>query len=379
MAQVGTVSFIGSQTIPTGSLTVGGTNVGGLSGIDYDAASGNYYIQSDARIATDGAPFGRYYTARIDGLAPSGTFGAGSVSFTGVNSIQASGGGAFAAAGLDPESIRFRNGNFYVASEGEASTVANQQNPFVRAYNPSGTQIQSFTVPSRYNADAAASSTTGIRNNLAFESLTFSTDGLSLYTATENALKQDGPLATLTNGSNSRILRFDVATGLPTAEFVYRNESVALAPNPAGQFTVNGLVELLAVDSTRMLALERSFSVGTGNTVKLYEIDLAGATDVSGIASIADLTGIAPVSKRLVFDFSTVLAPAQLDNLEGMTFGPNLADGSRSLVLVSDDNFNSTVGTQFFAMKVAPVPEPATFAALGLGAAALLRRRRARR
>ena len=373
-AQVGTVSFIGSQTIATGSLTVGGTTVGGLSGIDYDAASGNYYLQSDARIASDGAPFGRYYTANITGLA-SGAFGAGAVNFTGVNSIQAPGGGAFPAAGIDPESIRYRNGSLYVASEGEASTVANQQNPFVRRYNAAGEQTQAFSVPARYNTDASATSTTGIRNNLAFESLAFSTDGLSLYTATENALKQDGPAASLTNGSNSRILRFDAATGLPTGEYVYQNSAVVQAPNPAGQFVVNGLVELLAVDSTRMLALERSFSVGAGNSVRLYEIDLAGATDVSNVASVADLTGIAPVSKRLVFDFNSIVPAAQLDNLEGITWGPNLPDGSRSLVVVSDDNFNSTVGTQFYALKVAAVPEPATFAALGLGAAALLRRR----
>ena len=372
-AQIGGLSFIGSQSIPTNSLTYGGAKVGGLSGIDYDAATGNYYIQSDARIASDGAPYGRFFTARLDSLKTSGTFGANSVAFTGLTSLKTPGGDPFPAAGLDPESIRLHNGRFYVSSEG-AATAAVAQNPFVRTYDATGTQVQELPLPDKFRASTDPNGT-GVRNNLAFESLAFSPDGLSLYTATENALKQDGPLATVDNGSNSRILRYDLTTGLAAQEYVYHVEPVAA---PSSVFTVNGLVELLSVDDHRLLALERSFSVGVGNSVKLYEIDLNGATDVSGIASVASLAGIAPVSKRLVYDFNTLFAPNALDNLEGMTFGPILPDGSRSLVFVSDDNFDATntVGTQFLAFKVNPVPEPSTFAALGLGAVALFRRRR---
>ena len=42
-----------------------------------------------------------------------------------------------------------------------------------------------------------------------------------------------------------------------------------------------------------------------------------------------------------------------LDNVEGLTFGPRLRDGRRSLVLVSDNNFAATQFTQFllFAIK----------------------------
>jgi 3-phytase len=41
-----------------------------------------------------------------------------------------------------------------------------------------------------------------------------------------------------------------------------------------------------------------------------------------------------------------------LDNVEGMTFGPELPDGRRTLVLVSDDNFSETHATQFLAFAV---------------------------
>ena len=42
-----------------------------------------------------------------------------------------------------------------------------------------------------------------------------------------------------------------------------------------------------------------------------------------------------------------------LDNVEGMTFGPRLPDGRRSVVLVSDDNFAASQFTQFllFALE----------------------------
>jgi hypothetical protein len=43
---------------------------------------------------------------------------------------------------------------------------------------------------------------------------------------------------------------------------------------------------------------------------------------------------------------------SRVDNLEGMTFGPALPNGKRSLVLVSDNNFNPLQLTQFLAFEV---------------------------
>ena len=116
----------------------------------------------------------------------------------------------------------------------------------------------------------------------------------------------------------------------------------------------NGLVELVAVDNVgTLLAMERSFWEGYGNTVKLFEVKTAGATDVSGCFSLDDdeCQDYEPVSKQeiLVLDPSTTPRP---DNLEGATFGPMLADGRYSLILVSDNNFNPGQTTQFIAYAV---------------------------
>jgi 3-phytase len=95
--------------------------------------------------------------------------------------------------------------------------------------------------------------------------------------------------------------------------------------------------------------MERSFSVGapdTGNTIKLYDVSLAGADDVNGFDSIALLLGsIDAVQKSLLLDLDELGIP--LDNVEGMTLGPTLPDGRRALVLVSDNNFAANQFTQF--------------------------------
>ena len=40
----------------------------------------------------------------------------------------------------------------------------------------------------------------------------------------------------------------------------------------------------------------------------------------------------------------------ELHNLEGLTFGPTLETGNRSLIIVSDDNFDGV--TQFLVFEV---------------------------
>jgi hypothetical protein len=121
---------------------------------------------------------------------------------------------------------------------------------------------------------------------------------------------------------------------------------------PVNNFSVNGLVELLPFNTQFMLAMERSFSVGapgTGNTIKLYATDVTGADNVDGRDSIMGVA-LRPMGKTLLLDLRTLGIP--LDNIEGMTIGPDLPDGRRSLVLVSDNNFAAAQFTQFLLFGV---------------------------
>jgi hypothetical protein len=363
------ISFIGQIVIPSGTEAQG-TVLGGLSGIDYNPATGSYIAISDDRSQFNPA---RFYT--LDLSVSSGAFTG--VAFTGVTTLRQPDGSPYPLNQIDPEAIRFFGANQIIyTSEGEDQPgLGRVASPFVRVANLDGSYVSSLSVPSLYGPTL----TSGIRNNLAFESLTSTPNG-TIVTATENALKQDGPATGVGVGSPSRIQTFD-AGGAPLASFVYQVDPVVLPPNPAGAFATNGLTELLAVSDTRFLAIERSFSTGapgTGNSIKLYEIDTSGATDVSALAALGG--GETPVSKKLVLDLDTLGIP--LDNIEGITFGETLDNGKQSLILVSDNNFSGNQFTQFLAFEVnTAVPEPSTWAMMlgGFAAVGAAVRRRKRR
>ena len=191
----------------------------------------------------------------------------------------------------------------------------------------------------------------GVRENLAFESLTVTPDRRTLVTAPENALQQDGPAASLTRESPARLLTFDRVTGAAGAEFVYMVEPIAKVPLLPGPLSTNGLVDVQALDNEgAFLALERTYALGRGNTVRVFAVSAEYATDVSGVPALLRTT-YAPVSKVLLFDFEADLEIVP-QNIEGMTLGPQLADGRQVLIFVSDNNFSVLQETQFTAVAV---------------------------
>jgi 3-phytase len=322
------LQFRGQAIVPTGT-TFQGTTVGGLSSITFDERRGVYYALSD-----DPSQFqpARFYTVGLD--IGDGRLSDGDVHFEGVTTLRAPGGQPYAPFSLDPEGLALtKDRELILTSEGFTNNLID---PFVRRYALDGAFLGSLPVPQPFLTTANHSS--GVRPNLGFESAGVPPNGRFLFTATENALFQDGPAATVDSGSPGRILRYNLQTGRLDRQWFYETDPVAEPPVPASQFSVNGLVELLPLNNEFMLAMERSFSVGapgTGNTIKLYKVSLTGGR----------------AEKTLLLDLDDLGIP--LDNVEGMTFGPRLPDGRRSVVLVSDNNFAASQFTQFllFALR----------------------------
>ncbi|MEG4068600.1 esterase-like activity of phytase family protein [Microcoleus sp. Pol11C2] len=334
------IDFIGRAIFPTGS-PFQGTEIGGISGISYDAEKQVYYAISDDRSSKAPA---RFYTLKIN--LQSGKLQKEQITFTGVTTLLDENGKAFRELSLDTEAIAFTGNSVFVSSEGD---VDRQINPFIKEFSLDGKLLKTLAIPELFLPDDKG--TKGIRNNLSFESLTLTPDRKYLFTATENALVQDGAVASLETGSPCRILRYDAVSGNPEASFLYITEPLPAGANPVGKLTSNGLVDLLAIDDNRLLSLERAFSLETGTTIRIFEISLEKGDRIEGLESLKSrLSEVSPAQKRLLLDLETLKIP--LDNIEGLTFGPALADASRGLILVSDNNFSPLQETQILGFQI---------------------------
>ncbi|AVR97471.1 hypothetical protein C9I28_18850 [Pseudoduganella armeniaca] len=348
----GALRFIGEQRIAF-KLPFEGTSVGGLSGIDYDPVRDQWVIVSDDRSNLQAA---RFYTAR---LAVSKA-GLGPVQLTGMQVLRQADGsphpdvGHFATDGgtvLDLESIRVdpRDGSIWTTSEGDGRFGLD---PLVRHARADGSLLGELPLPPllRISRDGKI----GARNNLNLESLSFAPDGNSLWIALEAPLHQDGPVPTVSAGALCRMTQLD-RSGRVLRQVAYPADPIPAAPGP-GKAAETGIAEVLATGADTLLVLERAAVQGADgvyrNHVRIYETDVSGATDVAALPALQG-AALRPARKRLVLDLATLALP-RVDNIEGLTWGPRLANGHATLVLVSDDNFSATQVTQLLLFEVLP-------------------------
>jgi endonuclease/exonuclease/phosphatase family metal-dependent hydrolase len=340
------IDLLAEISLP-GDLRIDRTLVGGLSGLTYDPGCDIFYVVSDDRGSIDPP---RFFTlkVRFDGKNTDAIV-------RGATILRDSGGIPFAPGVLDPEALALaQDGTLFLAFEGVPHRGIP---PMVARFGLEGTMIDELELPQYFlpNADG----TRGVRDNFGFEGLALSPDGTRLFAAVENALAQDGPLTDLDRGSPARLLVFELPGGRPIAEFLYQVGAVPDQPEPPSAFRTNGISEILALDRHRLLVVERSFSAGVGNRVRLYLVDLSKATNISGVEKILDPERPKPVGahKVLISDLGELgVVP---DNIEGMAFGPDLGDGRRLLVLISDNNFQPSAQTnQIVLFAVSGVESP---------------------
>ncbi|RIK75318.1 MAG: hypothetical protein DCC68_21425 [Planctomycetota bacterium] len=178
------------------------------------------------------------------------------------------------------------------------------------------------------------------RNGFGWESLVRRAGGGELWTANEEALTVDGGVSSPTSGTTVRLLRYAAGdeSYVAAEQYAYPVEPWHVGDSSLTSAERSGLVELVALPDGKLLALERSLAfsglISPSFENRLYEVDLAGATNVAGMASLAGAT-YTPVGKRLLW--SGAAAGAVGMNMEGLTVGPRLASGNLTLVGIVDD------------------------------------------
>lgn len=225
--------------------------------------------------------------------------------------------------------------------------ITSEIEPSVRRYDRDGTVLASLPVPDRFRVAPAGEA----EENATFEGLTLLPGDRSLIATMESPLSGDG---TDVNGNGlNRFVRWDRRNGQFTVAKQYA-------------FTVDAglqISDVQAMSPTTLLVLERGWKEGYGNTIRLYQADLAGAQDVTDVKSLATTT-VRQVHRTLLADIgqcptggATTKQPQPnplLDNIEGMAFtGRYLPGGRRELLMVSDDNLSDAQITRLYSFGVA--------------------------
>lgn len=355
-SDIGSLRFIGMHEIPS-HFEFQGTVVGGLSGLDYDAASDSWIAISDDKSEFNPA---RFYTLKLTYDADAFT----SVEVTGVTTLRQPNGSTYpdklhaqtAGGGEVPdfESVRIdpQDGSVWHTSEGDRFLGLN---PFLRHDTRDGRFIAEMPQPTMFRM--SPQSEKGPRHNLSFEGLAFLPDGQSLWLAMEGPLYEDGPVPTAVAGAFARLTHY-ARDGKILGQFAYPVDAIPVV-STTGKWNDNGVSEMLAINDHRFLLLERcGAQSGDGTShfyIRLYSADVMGATNVSGMPALVG-ANFEPVQKQLVLDFAHAGLP-ETDNLEGLSWGRRLPNGHDTLVLVADDNFAKGEHTQVWVFEVLP-PAP---------------------
>ncbi|MFJ6703433.1 MULTISPECIES: esterase-like activity of phytase family protein [unclassified Streptomyces] len=237
-------------------------------------------------------------------------------------------------AALDSEGLVVdRDGTRLVTSETE---------PSIRRYSADGRILDRLPVPASLQVAPAGRAT----SNQTFEGLTLLDGGRTLLASMEYAL----------SGDTAGTVRFQTWRRTagnhfrPAAQYAYRTDDPIL-----------GVPEVQALPDGRLLVLERGFTAGVGNTVRLFLADPRHATDTSRVANLTGQSGVRPIRKTLLTDIATcptLGATAKqpqpnplLDNIEGMVV-TGRSKGAYQVLLVSDDNQNAAQTTRFYRLSV---------------------------
>lgn len=222
-------------------------------------------------------------------------------------------------AALDAEGLVVdRDGTYLVSSETE---------PSVRRYSHTGELLGRLPVPD----DLRTAPEGRARANGSFEGLTLLPGGRTLLASMEYPL--DGDPADLVRFQTwQRTRHGDFRLG---AQYTYRTDPGL------------GVSEVTATPDGRLLVLERGFTAGVGNTVRLHLADRPGRGTALPKRLLADLVDCPALGATAEQPQPSPL----LGNFEGMAV-TGRSGGRTDVLVVSDDNQNDVQTTRFLRLRV---------------------------
>ncbi len=322
------------------------TEIGGLSGITFDKQQNKFLAISDDRSNVNEA---RLYEFDI-----TLTNDAMSATPSKVIKLKKSDGSFYRKNEVDFEGISLYDGDILVSSEGTRIQIPPTLSQLYR-FSRVGVFKGLVSVPEKFQSTGSRFfKLSGTRDNKGFETLSTSLDGKVTMMAAEDALFQDGKISSLSHASTTRIIIYKNLQVL--SEVPYILEKLEGPKSAVLDLSDNGLVDIAVIDDKNFYALERMWIAGLNkNIIRIFKCKISNhTTDISKIKSLK-AQKIKAVEKVLVADLSNFqdqMNPKSLDNIEGMSFGPKLSNGSETLILVSDNNFNPNQRTLFIAFEI---------------------------
>ena len=254
---------------------------------------------------------------------------------------------------IDPEAVR-------VSCDGQHYYISEEYGPGVLEFSArTGHRTRTFSLPPGFavshpaatGAAELTSNASGRQANHGLEGLAISPDGRKLAVILQAPLLQDTTAGQRGQrvGTNVRLVNIDIASG-QTQQFVYQ-----LADGKS-----HGVSEMVAVNGHEFLVLERDAKAGTDAQFKrLFLIDVDGATDVSHLDALPQAktpADLRPVAKRLFLDLLDprlgLAGPELPAKIEGLAFGPDLADGRHLLLVSTDNDFRPGQPSRLFAFAI---------------------------
>jgi len=222
--------------------------------------------------------------------------------------------------------------------------MCDEYRPALYKFDATGLMLERF-VPAGSNAFGATVGTEAFpavyaqrRDNRGFEAIAVWQDRIYCFMQSPLDNPDVANDANSKSSRNNRIAKFDPTTNSVVAEYIYVLEGGAS----------DKIGDACAYGPGRFLVVERDSAVGGGSLKKIFEIDLAGATDISTLPPAiagpggtldkmtpAELAaaGIVPVSKSMRVDLAAIGYANGIEKVEGLA----MRDPSMLLVLNDDD------------------------------------------